>query len=44
LKKGETVRFVYRVVFDEGPVTISAAQLNQLADEFGKTKIKDIEK
>lgn len=42
LKKGESVRFVYRVVFDQGPVTISAAQLNQLADDFGKAKIKDV--
>ncbi|WP_205510008.1 PmoA family protein [Longitalea arenae] len=42
LKKGESVRFVYRVVFDQGPVTLSPAQLNQLADEFAKTKIKDI--
>jgi hypothetical protein len=42
LKKGETVRFVYRVVFDQGAATLSAAQLNQIADEFGKTKIKDI--
>jgi hypothetical protein len=44
LKKGETVRFVYRVVFDQGPVTLSATQLNQLAADFGKTKIKDIAK
>lgn len=42
LKKGESVRFVYRVVFDQGAVTTSTAQLNQLADEFGKAKIKDI--
>lgn len=42
LKKGESVRFVYRIVFDQGPVTISAARLNQLADEFGKAKIKDV--
>ena len=42
LKKGESVRFVYRIVFDQGPVTTSAAQLNQLADEFGKAKIKDV--
>jgi hypothetical protein len=42
LKKGESVRFVYRVVFDQGPVTISAAQLNQLAEDFGKTKIKEV--
>jgi hypothetical protein len=42
LKKGESVRFVYRVVIDQGAVTISASQLNQLADEFANTKIKDI--
>lgn len=42
LKKGESVRFVYRIVFDQGPVTTSAAQLNQLADEFGKAKIRDV--
>jgi hypothetical protein len=44
LKKGESVRFVYRIVFDQGAVTTSAAQLNQLADEFGKAKIKDVTK
>lgn len=44
LKKGESVRFVYRIVFDQGPVTTSAAQLNQLADEFGKAKIRDVTK
>lgn len=44
LKKGETVRFVYRIVFDEGPTTLSATQLNELADEFAKAKIKEIEK
>jgi hypothetical protein len=42
LKKGESVRFVYRVVFDQGATTLSAAQLNQLADDFGKAKIKDV--
>lgn len=42
LKKGESVRFVYRIVFDQGAVTTSAAQLNQLADEFSKAKIKDV--
>jgi hypothetical protein len=42
LKKGESVRFVYRIVFDQGPVTLSAARLNQLADDFGKAKIKDV--
>jgi hypothetical protein len=44
LKKGETVRFAYRVVFDQGAVTLPASRLNQLADEFGNTKIKDIAK
>lgn len=44
LKKGETVRFVYRIVFDQGPTTLSAAQLNELADEFAKAKIKEVEK
>jgi hypothetical protein len=44
LKPGETVRFVYRIVFDEGATTLSAAQLNQLADEFAKAKIKDMPK
>ena len=44
LKKGETVRFAYRVVFDQGDVTLPASRLNQLADEFGNTKIKDIAK
>ena len=44
LKKGETVRFVYRVVFDQGAVTPTASQLNQLADDFANTKIKDIAK
>jgi hypothetical protein len=42
LKKGESVRFVYRIVFDQGPATLSAARLNQLADEFAKAKIKDV--
>ena len=44
LKKGETVRFVYRVVFDQGAVTLPASRLNQLADEFANSKIKDIAK
>ncbi len=44
LKKGESVRFVYRIVFDQGPVTTSAARLNELAEEFGKAKIKDVTK
>lgn len=44
LKKGESVRFVYRIVFDQGPVTISAKQLNELADDFAKSKFKDVTK
>ncbi|THU39659.1 hypothetical protein FAM09_14275 [Niastella caeni] len=44
LKKGESVRFVFRVVIDQGAVTISADQLNKLADEFARIKIKDIGK
>ncbi|WEK38303.1 MAG: PmoA family protein [Candidatus Pseudobacter hemicellulosilyticus] len=37
LKKGETVRFAFRVVVDEGAATLTPAQLNRLADEFAKT-------
>jgi hypothetical protein len=44
LKKGESVRFVYRVVFDQGATTLSPAKLNGLADDFAKTKIKEIGK
>jgi hypothetical protein len=44
LKPGESVRFVYRVVFDQGASTLSPAQLNQLADEFAKSKIKEVAK
>ena len=36
LKKGESVRFKYRVVIDENNKTLSNAQLNQLADAFAK--------
>lgn len=36
LKVGESVRFKYRVVIDENNKTLSAAQLNQLADAFAK--------
>ncbi|MEP7108779.1 MAG: PmoA family protein [Ferruginibacter sp.] len=38
LKKGETVSFRYRIIIDEGRNTISAGQLNQLADEFARSK------
>jgi hypothetical protein len=37
LKKGETVRFAYRVVVEEGDKTLTPGQLTQLADEFAKT-------
>jgi hypothetical protein len=36
LKKGESVTFRYRIVITSGGKTISAAQLNQTAEEFGK--------
>lgn len=38
LKKGESVTFRFRIVIDEGDKTISADQLNQLADDFAKHK------
>lgn len=44
LKKGESVRFAYRVVIDEGKKTLSVQQLNQLAGEFGATKVTDVAK
>lgn len=44
LKKGETVRFAFRVVIDNGRRTISTQQLNQLADDFGKINAADIGK
>lgn len=36
LKKGESVTFKYRVVIDNGGRTISSAQLNEMAEVFGK--------
>jgi Methane oxygenase PmoA len=36
LKKGESVSFRYRVIIDEGTKTISAKQLNELAEAFAK--------
>ncbi len=36
LKKGESVIFRYRIVLDENNKTISAKQLNELADDFTK--------
>jgi hypothetical protein len=38
LKKGETVRFAFRVVVDQGANTLSPEQLTQLANDFGKMK------
>jgi hypothetical protein len=36
LKKGESVVFRYRIVIDNGAATISNAEINKLADAFGK--------
>lgn len=36
LKKGESVTFRYRVVIEDGKQTLSGAQLNELAAQFGK--------
>lgn len=36
LKKGESVSFRFRIIIDEGSKTISAASLNELADDFAK--------
>jgi hypothetical protein len=36
LKKGESVTFKYRIVIDNGGTTISPAQLNEMAEIFGK--------
>jgi hypothetical protein len=36
LKKGESVRFYYRIVIEDGKKTLSSEQLNKMADEFGK--------
>ena len=36
LKKGESVRFYYRVVIEDGDKTLSVEQLNKMADEFAK--------
>lgn len=38
VKKGGSVSFRYRIIIDEGMNTISAEQLNELADEFAKSK------
>ncbi len=39
LKKGESVKFTYRIVIDENNKTLSPAQLNQMADQFAKSKM-----
>jgi hypothetical protein len=36
LKKGESIRFYYRVVIDDGDKTLSVEQLNKMANEFAK--------
>jgi hypothetical protein len=36
LKKGESVRFSYRVVIANGDKTLSVEQLNKMADEFAQ--------
>ena len=36
LKKGESVRFYYRIVINDDKTTLSAEQLNKMAAEFGK--------
>jgi hypothetical protein len=38
LKKGESVRFYYRIVIDDSSKTISAEQLNKMASAFAKTR------
>ncbi|MEO6548788.1 MAG: PmoA family protein [Ferruginibacter sp.] len=38
LKNGESVSFRYRIVVDEGKNTTSAGQMDQLADDFAKSK------
>ena len=38
LKKGESVRFAYRIVVDENNHTLSKTQLDQMADAFAKMK------
>jgi hypothetical protein len=36
LKKGESVRFIYRIVINDGRKTISSAQLTKMAGKFAK--------
>jgi hypothetical protein len=41
LKKGESVRFFYRIVIDDGKTTPSAEDLNKMANEFAKVNPRD---
>jgi hypothetical protein len=36
LKKGESVRFYYRIVIEDGDKTLSSQQLNKMANDFAK--------
>jgi hypothetical protein len=38
LKKGESVRFYYRIVINDDKRTLTSQQLNKMADDFGKMK------
>ena len=38
LKKGESVKFYYRIIISNGKTTISKQQLDKIASEFGKTE------
>ena len=38
LQNGESVTFRYRIVIDAGTNTLSAQQLDRLADDFAKSK------
>ena len=36
LKKGESIRFYYRIVIEDGAKSISSERLNKMADEFAR--------
>ena len=38
LKKGESVKFYYRIIISNGKTTISKQQLDKIASEFGETE------
>jgi hypothetical protein len=38
LKKGESVKFYYRIVISNGTTTMSKQQLDKMASEFGKNE------